>query len=763
MSSTTMIDERRPCSYIENVEVHDLRSSSSSQVSMNILIDGNDVHESPIIKVQSESIPILPIGLSVGDFDTLSIIEFKLFSHRENFPFRKLLGHAMNVISDISGSTCDTVSLSSNSSPPSVICTLKVFWSNDLRQAAEDCVNEPAKPETPLARVERLLDNLEPIKRMNDLLSETHPVAKTILKKQAKTDNLVMELYEDMLSVYDQASREEILQQKDELQPVYESLFKQTIECSHFIKMYEKKSVTDRLLDRKLLDKAKEISAGFKKLHHQLHHRIAENLIVTLGIQQDIANLTIQNTLRDLHPPKMLEVKLKCMPGTRAETINYLMGWITECSGGVLWCSGLAGTGKSSLAGTLHEHLTVSGGRNCLGAFIRYDRTEYNQASYLIKSIAYSLGMFDPRIGNTVALAMQRNRSVTGLSVSSALQQFDLLLRHPLEAVSDLATEGPIVVTIDGEVLALLFLGFGPRLPFMRLLIFSRPVKNILQSFRLADQTTVTEQSEYVRRDIKYFIGAKFDEIYEVQLPDTTFKNICEEHHVVEELASRASGLFIWAATRLDMLLDISIPKDAIQSLTDLYRTALETIVSELESDDVKECILHVLGLTADLLDALILTPDHDLSAQCVLEKLGKSGGFNRLIHKSFDNFLTDPSHCGERWFINIEDHKNKFARQYWVPPKSAKTLKQYHDNIPYHIRDYALLAPLDSNDLRILFEDQLSLWLQLASTVGKRHALLNEMAEVRLWADRLKDRAQNCSFLPLVYHACQHAELESL
>ncbi|PBK82056.1 hypothetical protein ARMGADRAFT_743142 [Armillaria gallica] len=515
------------------------------------------------------------------------------------------------------------------------------------------------------------------------------------------------------------------------------------------------------------------------------------------------------------------------MPGTRAETINYLMGWIAECSEGVLWCSGLAGTGKSSLVGTLHEHLTVNGGRNRLGAFVRYDRTEYNQASRLIASIAYSLGMFDPRIGNTVALAMQRNRSVTGLSASSALQQFDLLLRRPLEAVSDLATEGPIVVIIDGldesditrEVLALLFLGFGPRLPFMRLLIFSRPVENILQSFRLADQTTVsrlaldssTEQSEYVRRDIKYFISTKFDEIYEVQLPDTTFKNICEERHVVEELASRASGLFIWAATvckfisnwpsvkKLDALLDISIPKDAIQSVTDLYRTALDTIVSELESDDVKECILRVLGavtvaqtppgLTADLLDALVLTPGYDPSAQYVLEKLGsvvqsdkESGDFIRLIHKSFDHFLTDPSRCGERWFINIEDHKNKFARQClscltnfladWVPPKSANTFKKYHDNIPCHIQDYALFAPLwyiewfnngDFNDLRILFEDQLSLWLQLVSTAGKHHALLNEMAEVRLWADCLKDRARDCSFLPLVYHACQHAELESL
>ncbi len=107
--------------------------------------------------------------------------------------------------------------------------------------------------------------------------------------------------------------------------------------------------------------------------------------------------------------------------------------------------------------------------------------------------------------------------------------------------------------------------------------------------------------------------------------------------------------------------------KDAIQSLTDLYRTALDTIVSEMESDDVKDCILRVLGavmvtrtppgMTADLLDALVLTPGRDPLARHVLEKLGsvvqsdkESGGFIRLIHKSFDDFLTDSSRRGKGW-----------------------------------------------------------------------------------------------------------------
>ncbi len=49
-----------------------------------------------------------------------------------------------------------------------------------------------------------------------------------------------------------------------------------------------------RLLRRKLEDKAKEFSEGFKKLHDKLHQRTAaQNLVVTLGIQQKVDELSM--------------------------------------------------------------------------------------------------------------------------------------------------------------------------------------------------------------------------------------------------------------------------------------------------------------------------------------------------------------------------------------------------------------------------------------------------------------------------------------
>ncbi|KAK0438268.1 hypothetical protein EV421DRAFT_1696396, partial [Armillaria borealis] len=82
--------------------------------------------------------------------------------------------------------------------------------------------------------------------------------------------------------------------------------------------------------------------------------------------------------------------------GTRIEIINTIISWIAQCNCRTMWCNGLAGMGKSSLMGTLHDLLTEDiGGHSRLAAFICYDHIQYSNASKLITSIAYALGMFD--------------------------------------------------------------------------------------------------------------------------------------------------------------------------------------------------------------------------------------------------------------------------------------------------------------------------------------------------------------------------------
>ncbi len=68
------------------------------------------------------------------------------------------------------------------------------------------------------------------------------------LKNQRDANQAVRDLYSEMISVYEEASKKDILQQRDGLHGTYSSLFKQTIECAMFIEGYAKKSGIGRYL-----------------------------------------------------------------------------------------------------------------------------------------------------------------------------------------------------------------------------------------------------------------------------------------------------------------------------------------------------------------------------------------------------------------------------------------------------------------------------------------------------------------------------------
>ncbi len=111
---------------------------------------------------------------------------------------------------------------------------------------------------------------------------------------------------------------------------------------------------------------------------------------------------------KHLKTPQELDPKSQCMPGTCVETINTMMSWISWCNSRTIWCKGLAGTGKSSLVGTLHDLLIVDmGGHSQLAVFICYNHIEYSKAGKLITSTAYALGMFDKQIGMAISKAVQ--------------------------------------------------------------------------------------------------------------------------------------------------------------------------------------------------------------------------------------------------------------------------------------------------------------------------------------------------------------------
>ncbi len=496
----------------------------------------------------------------------------------------------------------------------------------------------------------------------------------------------------------------------------------------------------------------------------------------------------MEMSLQRLRPGTELGPKSTCMPGTRVQTINALFSWIAKCNDDILWCSGLAGTGKSSVVGTLCDLLSFHlSSCSRLAAFIRYDRTEYRNSSELITSIAYSLGMFDQRIGNAIANALTASRAALKMPASKSRTQFRLLLQEPLETLQELRDEGPLVIIIDGldesdvseDLLEVLAEGFGPTLPFMRLIVSSRPEEKISRVFKKRQRGLhhypLDTSTDEVKNDIRHFIQQRF-----ASIEGKSVWGIYNEQDVVTRLAERASGLFIWAATvcsflcafpslqRLEALLETTIPADAIEALTILYQTALETIVSEVygRKEDIQRCIRAVLGalivrkdgMTVSMLPELVLQAG-DPPAQYIIDKLGSvvqedDDGSLELIHKSFDDFLRDHSRCSDGWFIDVKEHEKELARRcvlsltmilekwmprydhlekdqaqrdFWVPfcfRKEVQTLhhvvlsegESYAVNVLEHHPDMLIELGIDS--YRSLFECYFLLWVEILLSI---------------------------------------------
>ncbi|KAK0235092.1 hypothetical protein EDD85DRAFT_967501 [Armillaria nabsnona] len=620
-------------------------------------------------------------------------------------------------------------------------------------RAAAGKVMETAKPNEPSEWISKLIHGIDIVKGMIDAVKDVHPAASiawgfvsicvSILKQQTERDETVLRLYKVMIETYKEATDDHQLWGQERLKPIYKLLFQTTNECRMLIEGYMNKNRLKHIVSLDVTRKAKEFIQGFANLREQLNLGVAKDaLVVTLGVRAKVDVLAMRSLLQELKLQKPPGPKPACMPGTRMETIKSLMSWIAECDDNVLWCSGLAGTGKSSLVSTLYNSLSYDvSSRDRIAAFIRYDRTLYSDSSELITSIAYSLGMFNRRIGDAIAKALEASPAAAGLPPSEP---------H----------EGPLVVIIDGldesdvlkELLEVLADGFGPELPFMRLIISSRPKERIARVFKnhphLHHYPLDTSSNE-VKQDIQYFIWQRFTSI-----DDESVWGTHNKEYVITSLAERASGLFIWAATvcsflcefpclrRLDVLLQTMIPADAMEALTILYQTALDAIVSEVPGTkkDVQRCICAVFG-------ALIVCKS---SMTLIVAKLGsvvqeRSNGSLELIHKSFDDFLQDHGRCGDGWFIDVKEHEQELARRCvssltsflknWTPTtvqlelvlSNIGVMKTIQDHyrcvVPSHIGDYAVnvlkwhldaFVELGINTCCPLFDRYFLFWLEI-------------------------------------------------
>ncbi|KAF9258405.1 hypothetical protein L218DRAFT_845325, partial [Marasmius fiardii PR-910] len=81
--------------------------------------------------------------------------------------------------------------------------------------------------------------------------------------------------------------------------------------------------------------------------------------------------------------------------GTRQSTLSRITHWIFEGKESILWLSGVAGCGKSSVMATLNNQLINMGCSSCLATFICFDCFDFSDPSLFAQALPHQLALFD--------------------------------------------------------------------------------------------------------------------------------------------------------------------------------------------------------------------------------------------------------------------------------------------------------------------------------------------------------------------------------
>ncbi|KAL0570904.1 hypothetical protein V5O48_011059, partial [Marasmius crinis-equi] len=261
-------------------------------------------------------------------------------------------------------------------------------------------------------------------------------------------------------------------------------------------------------------------------------------------------------------------------------------------------------------------------------------------------------------------------------------------------------------------------------LPFLRFVIASRPGEPIHTAFTKpakADNPPERPNTHHLRLDnsssettgdILKYLTIKLEEIFR---KNHKFRELRKQEDAIPRLAESSSGLFIWATVvirflrlaqsreRLEAALDTTIPKDtsALDGLHELYGTVLGSVTANYRDETIKAHVRSIFGpviavgrvkaaqyaenwpkLTETVLRGLLehVTEQVDdiLSflprLGAVMDGVHSANTELTLLHKSFEDYLTDESRAEAPWYIDVRGH--------WMPKVARCCIQMVHSDV---------------------------------------------------------------------------------
>ncbi|KAF2402691.1 purine and uridine phosphorylase, partial [Trichodelitschia bisporula] len=380
--------------------------------------------------------------------------------------------------------------------------------------------------------------------------------------------------------------------------------------------------------------------------------------------------------------------KAPCLIGTRVELLKEIYAWADgENSPNIFWLSGLAGTGKSTVAQTVAAECFQKGK---LGASFFFSRSgaDVRHAGKFVTSIAAQLADNVSGAKRSLYKALKERDTIIEEPIRS---QWHHLVLSPMSKLEGDTSSAPYILVVDaldecegedgiGKILNLFQLLKETRL---RLFLTSRPEVPI--RFPLSEMPT-SEHLDFVLHDIKkstvdndirFFLRHELERLARKHSFDKDWPG----EQAIDSLVRNASGLFIWAETacrfveqgrilapkKLGFILDQnpSTVKGPEQHLDEIYATVLRQSLTNYEGDDAEEVrstLKELLGGIVILFDSLSIPSLSRLLGQNVGQALGdlhaildipkdirkEPGDALRLHHPSFRDFLLNPGRSGK-------------------------------------------------------------------------------------------------------------------
>jgi hypothetical protein len=285
---------------------------------------------------------------------------------------------------------------------------------------------------------------------------------------------------------------------------------------------------------------------------------------IPLGTSAGIQALSQAISHGAMHDSSERDPPPRCYPGTRKKVADDIVHWLEDSSTSVLWVNGRAGVGKSALMQTIAELLRDN--NLDLGGCFFFQRnvSRCDGKGYLFSTIAYQLAINVAGLRGHINQAMEDDPTLPMKSAAVQLQQL------VIEPFMRLPTPRPSpVIIIDGldecdgseaqrDILSLISQVSTISEVNIRFIIASRPEYQITHMFNKEPLLKVTcrlvlDEDYESLSDIMMYLRDGFNEIRERGFMIRS-QNPWPSDSQLEQLAWRASGQFIYAATVLKFI-----------------------------------------------------------------------------------------------------------------------------------------------------------------------------------------------------------------